>query len=47
MEEQEWPCDLCGLAYDTEAQVLECAWLDQAYGIDADRQVQSRMTAAA
>lgn len=48
MDEQEWLCDLCGGAYDTEVQVLECAWLDQAYGTSADLEdTTSTMTAAA
>jgi hypothetical protein len=49
MNEQEWQCDLCGLTYDTEAQVLECAWLDEAYGPCADPHPHSRpgMAAAA
>lgn len=47
MDEQEWLCDLCGVVYDTEAQVLECAWLDKAYGMDADQEMRPRASAAA
>jgi rubredoxin len=47
MDEHEWMCDLCGLVYDTEAQVLDCGWLDQAYGTTADLEDTPTMTAAA
>jgi hypothetical protein len=47
MDEQEWFCEQCGVAYDSEAQVLECAWADQTYGIGADPRTDPRVTTAA
>jgi hypothetical protein len=47
MDEPEWLCDLCGVSYDTETEVLECAWLDQAYGPAVDSPARSGLAAAA
>jgi hypothetical protein len=45
--ECEWVRDLCGGAYHTEVQVLECAWLDHAYGPGTEPQAQPRLVTAA